>query len=228
MRCNFCIRLLAAFGVLLMLAGATRAEMPTKTEWKLASGAAFEGKATGFGQSVLCLQRRQAKLWVNGARVENPASLELVKALAAKHGVPIDDPKELHEYLSKRPFAQIVLPFETLLYIADGREQAVPIILLHAEDMGLLRPSFTEWWAIQREMQLAREEMARANQQREQDLQNQQAMLEMQARALQVQRSMEQASWAQAIMMQQAAFAEQRQAEAMEREEQRRRRGDYD
>ncbi len=216
MGCHFFGRLSAAVLAALLLASATRAEMPAKTEWKLASGAVFEGKATGFGQSVLCLQRRQAKLWVNGARVDNPASLALVKALAAKHDVPIDNPKALHAYLIKRPFAQVILPFETLLYVADGREQAVPLILLDAEDIGLLRPSFAAWQALQLEMQLTREEMERARQQREQDLQNQQVMLEMQARALLLQRSMEQASWAQAVMMQQAAAAQQQAAAAQQ------------
>jgi hypothetical protein len=41
-------------------------------------------------------------------------------------------------------------------------------------------------------------------------------MLEMQARALLLQRSMEQASWAQAVMMQQAAAAQQQAAAAQQ------------
>jgi hypothetical protein len=246
MRYPTVIRLFACVFVSVISAAAASAELPDKTDWKLVSGAVFEGRATGFGQSVLCLQRRQGKLLVNGERVENPASLLLVEALAAKYDVPVGNPKALQSYLARQPFAQVALPFHTLLYVADGREQAVPIILLDAEDAGLLKPSFAAWQALQMEMQLTREEVERTRRQHEQELQNQQAVLQMQAQALRLQRSMEQASWAQAAMMQEAAFAaavaadaqqraaqaqeqgaaaETRQAESMEREERRRRLG---
>ncbi len=206
------------------------AELPKKTDWELSSGAVFQGTPTGFGRAALCLQRRHGKLFVDGMKVGNPAGLALVRALAAEHAIPIDDDKTLQKYLAKEPRAQKVIPFETLEYIAEGRQQAVPLILLAANDRVLLLPALNEWYELERQMirtqqelQLLQDEAERNRAIDEQQLLNQRKMLEMQEQSLLFQHSMQQAAWAQAISAYEQAHAQHRQADVMEREERRRR-----
>jgi carboxylesterase type B len=192
----------------------------------------FQGTPTGFGRAALCLQRRHGKLFVDGMKVGNPAGLALVRALAAEHAIPIDDDKTLQKYLAKEPRAQKVIPFETLQYIAEGRQQAVPLILLAANDRALLLPALNEWHELERQMirsqqeiQLLQDEAERQRAIEEQQLRNQRASLEMQYQSLVLQNLLQGAAWAQAMAAHEQADAQRRQAEAMEREEKRRRRG---
>jgi hypothetical protein len=208
------------------------AELPNKTEWELFSGAVFQGTPTGFGRAALCLQRRRGKLFVDGMKVADPAGFALVRALAAEHAIPIDDDKTLQKYLAKEPQAQKVIPFETLQYIAEGRQQAVPLILLAANDRALLLPALNEWHELERQMiriqqevQLLQDEAERKRVIEEQQLLQQRLALGMQYQSLQLQSVLAGAAWAQAMAEQEQADSQRRQADVMERDEKRRQQG---
>lgn len=163
--------------------------MPDKTEWKMHDGTVVHGKPYDFGHQLCFLQRRRGKLLLNGAEVEDTTSRALLAALCAEYGVPVDDEKELQKRLSKLRFAQAVLPYYTLRYhdLDTGADRQLPTILLAPEEKVILRPVFEQWLAKKRE------EHEKAVQ-RAQEIQNQQAMLAMQAAALDAQRDMARAA----------------------------------
>lgn len=166
-----------------------RLVMPDKAEWKMHDGTVIRGKPYDFGYQLCFLQRRRGKLFLNGAEVEDATSTALLRALCAEYGVPIDDAKELQKRLRKLPFAQAVLPYYTLRYhdLDTGGDRQLPTILLAAEEKATLRPVFEQW------LEKKREDHEKAVQ-RAQEIRNQQAMLAMQAAALDAQRDMARAA----------------------------------
>ena len=159
--------------------------MPDKTEWKMHDGEVIHGKPYDFGYQLCFLQRRRGKLLLNGAEVKDTKSHALLKALCDEYGVPVDDEKELQKRLSKLRFAQAILPYYTLRYhdLDTGADSQLPTILLAAEEKANLRPVFEQWLVKKRE------EHEKAVQ-RAEEIQNQRAMLAMQAAALDAQRDM--------------------------------------
>jgi hypothetical protein len=167
----------------------TEVVMPEKTEWKLHDGTTIRGKAYDFGYQLCYLQRRRGKLLLNGAEVEDATSQALLKALCEEYGVPVNDEKELQKRLAKQRFAQAILPYYTLRYhdLDTGADQQLPTILLAGEEKASLRPVFEQWLA--KKLEEHQEAVKRA-----QEIQNQRAMLAMQAAALDAQRSMAKAA----------------------------------
>jgi hypothetical protein len=178
--------------------------IPQKDEWKLHNGSSIRGRAYDFGYHLCFLQRRSGKLLLNGKQIADPASSMLLKRLCDEQGLPLDDTKVLQQILSKQPFAQVVLPYYTIKYHADsGQDKECPTILLAADELHLLRPVFESWRAAK--IREHEEQVRRA-----QEVRNQQAMLAMQAQALQIQQDMANAEWAN-------ARANQRQADELAR-----------
>lgn len=178
--------------------------IPQKDEWKLHNGALVRGRAYDFGYHLCFLQRRGGKVLLNGKQIADPASSMLLKKLCDEQGVPLNDTKVLQKVLSKQPFAQVVLPYYTIKYHDDsGQDKECPTILLAPDELHLLRPVFENWRAAK--IREHEEQVRRA-----QELRNQQAMLAMQAQALQVQQDMANAEWAN-------ANANQRQADELAR-----------
>ena len=178
--------------------------MPQKDEWKMHDGVVVRGKAYAFGYQLCFLQRRGGKLLLNGQKIEDPASNALLQKLCDAQGVPLDDPKKLQAILAKQLFAQIVIPYYTMKYHGHaGRDEEIPTILLAPEEIHGLRPVFEVWIA---EKQREHEEQM----QRAQELQNQEAMIAMQAEALQAQREIARAA-------ERNAAANERNADELER-----------
>lgn len=172
--------------------------IPQKGTWKLRNGASFDGRGHDFGYQLCLVQRRFGKVYVNGAEVTNAGTRALLGCLATHYSVPMHDPKALQKHLATAPFAQLVMPYFTLKYDADGVEQQVPVALLAEEEIVSLRPSFNAW--CQEKQREHEERVFRAQQ-----LENEQARLAMQAEELSVQRSIEAATWNQAFAARQSA-----------------------
>jgi len=185
--------------------------MPQKDEWKMHDGGIVRGKAYAFGYQLCFLQRRGGKILLNGQKIEDPASNALLRKLCDEQGVPLDDPKRLQAILAKQRFAQIVLPYYTMKYHSHvGRDEEVPTILLAPEEIQELRPVFEAWMGEKRREH--EEQMQRA-----QELQNQQAMVALQAQALQAQQDMARAAQRNAAANERNADANKRQADELER-----------
>lgn len=207
------------YAVVLLLSNLAFGEvpLPEKTDWKYADGTSFEGTARDFAYQLYFLQRRGGKLQLNGQELSNPVSVggmplfvagggadKLLPLLCENFGVPLHDENKLHQFLAGRPFAQVILPYYTLCYTTpQGRDNQVPVALLHGSDINLLRPAFDDW--IQRkqaEQQAFLEKIQTAR--------NQQMMLAMQLQALRAQQSM-------AMSHRDLANAQQQEADALKR-----------
>ena len=185
--------------------------MPQKDAWQMHNGAVVRGQAYSFGYQLCFLQRRGGKILLNGQKINDPASNDLLKKLCDENDVPLDNPKELQAVLSKQRFAQIVLPYYTLKYHDhEGKDQQIPTILLDPDEIQELRPVFEAWLA-----EKTRENEDRIR--RAQELQNQQAMLAMHAAALQAQQTMAYAAQANAAESARNADANERNAVANEK-----------
>ncbi len=159
-------------------------QMPPKEEWRMHDGSLVRGKAYAFGRQLCFLQRRGGKILLNGQKVDDPTSSELLNKLCTEQGIPLDEPKELQAILSKQPFAQIVMPYFTLKYHnANGGDAEIAIILLAPDEIQELRPVFEVWL---KEKQREHEEQMR----QAMELRNQQAMIAMQKEALRAQQDM--------------------------------------
>jgi hypothetical protein len=178
-------RLIVATGVILVTsASIAQVEMPPKGEWRMHDGSLVRGKAYGFGRQLCFLQRRGGKILLNGQKVDDPTSSELLKKLCAEQGIPLDEPKKLQEILSKQPFAQVVMPYFTLKYHNDsGGDAEIAIALLAPDEIQELRPVFEVWL---KEKQREHEEQMR----QAMELRNQRAMIAMQREALRAQQDM--------------------------------------
>jgi len=197
--------------VLQTVISAAEVALPDKNQWKLHDGTILKGKAYAFGYELCFIQRRSGKIVLNGQRLADPSSNALLRKICEEKQIPLDDPKQLQQILSKQPFAQLVEPYFTVKYHADdGRDRQIPALLLAPEEVQLLRPMFEVWRA---EKQREHEERVR----QAQELQNQQMMLAMQAQALQAQQAMALAAEAEAYAANRNADANERAASAAER-----------
>lgn len=176
-------------------AGATKLDAKDKDHvWHLQGDTKIIGRVAGYFVQELSVERRNAKLFVDGTQESDvPESVlkTLPSIVAHFETAKMKDLPELKEWLSKHGKAPHVYAVEGVrIALTSGEEAKVPIFMFASAERSLLEPGLARWKALQKEKL---EEVDRSNYARRESL-----MLSSAARAYQ----QDQAFKNQAQMMQ--------------------------
>jgi hypothetical protein len=123
--------------------------------WRLQGDAKLTGSIVGYFAQDLIVERRNAKLFVEGNEEKDvPELLMRMLSRIVEHFemAKIEDLPSLKNWLSQQGKMPHVYPIEGVrIALTSGEEVKVPIFLLASAERALLEPGLTRWKALQNE-----------------------------------------------------------------------------
>jgi len=164
--------------------------------WTLRGGTKLIGRIVDFASRDMMVQRRRGRIYVNDRRLENlPEFYRLLvpKIVAQLANLPRDDSESFEQWLIQQPGQAATFHLDgVVLETENGDEYTVPLVLFSDDEQKLLKGGWDEWMAASRSNDFTAQErnafMLRslaAERQRDRQVQNQIALMQLQLQAVQ-------------------------------------------